>query len=259
MTMPKGWKQSNELDARLKRLSDSKEPELELKKWLVERIGHELQAYRNSLSSQKDKSDIFNESWKSNLTNLRNSIMSVIALIITSVIGLAPLLSIISSFLVPLISVAVAVALISFITINIWKYFATRLLNQIDIAFISTMEGLEVVHGYITAASFDLDLISTRQLYDLAQFTKILGQSRILLFDPFESASRSILFYSNKAYFSQNSNFAISATMIAYDIYSRREYVKNQNFLKPIWFLLTLFLSRQSEITRIFQARRSLE
>lgn len=88
--MPKCWKQSNELDARLKRLSDSKEPELELKKWLVERIGHELQAYRDSLSSQKDKSDIFNENWKSNLTNLRNSIMSVIALIITSVIGLAP-------------------------------------------------------------------------------------------------------------------------------------------------------------------------
>ncbi len=61
--MPKGWRPSPSLskmlDDRIQKMSDPKNSETELKKWMIDRIGYEVLAYRDAIKSFKVKFDIF--------------------------------------------------------------------------------------------------------------------------------------------------------------------------------------------------------
>jgi hypothetical protein len=102
MTMPKGWKPSyankspEVLDDRIRKMCDLNHNEIELKKWMVEGIRYEIQAYKEALKSYKEKFDIFSEEWTSNLLNFRNSILAVISSVVIGAVSIAPFITIVN-------------------------------------------------------------------------------------------------------------------------------------------------------------------
>lgn len=175
MTMPRGWKspqakQTEEtLDARLRKMYNSNTTEIELKKWMIERTAYLVQAYKDTLASQKEKFDTFKEEWTENIFHYRNSFLAVISSILTGGIGIASLITIVGQYLIPIIFVGILSASISYIFFTIWKSSGLHQLNQIEMAFLTTTESLNAVDGFVAAGSFDLDILTSRQLYVIGQ------------------------------------------------------------------------------------------
>lgn len=104
---------------------------------------------------------------------------------------------------------------VSYSFLSFWKFFGNRALNHIDIAFLQTIETLDIIDGFVAAASFDLDILTARQLYIMGQFVKIVGSNRLVLFDAYELASKSLSLQHKQKELTLNANANIVATILA--------------------------------------------
>ena len=102
------------------------------------------------------------------------------------------------------------------------EFFGNRALNRIDIAFFETVETLNFIDGFVAAGSFDLDILTVRQLYIIGQF-KIVGSNRLVLFDAYELASKSLSLRRKQKELTLNANANLVATCVAYNIYTSRK------------------------------------
>jgi hypothetical protein len=131
------------------------------------------------------------------------------------------------------------------------------LLNKIDVAFSLAIESLNTIDGFVAASSFDLDALTVKQLYSIAQFTKIVGANKLVIFDAFEVASKSILLYHKRDHLAEKSLRILGETNMAYGIYNFRKNLVQDNILMPLNFLLKDFIPRQPEIERKLKERLS--
>jgi hypothetical protein len=129
------------------------------------------------------------------------------------------------------------------------------LLNNIDNAFSISIESLNVVDGFVAAGSFDIDILTAKQLYSIGQFTRIVGSNRLVIFDAYELASKSTSLRHERDFLNQNSFANLATTVMAYRTYRLREELMRDNILELLSFLLGDFLLRRQEITRLYEQR----
>jgi hypothetical protein len=190
--------------------------------------------------------------WESRISNWQKSILSLIGAVTTAAIGLASVVTAVANCLLPTIVVLVFAALVTFIFFSFLKIFGERIHSEIYSAFSISIESLSVIDGFVAASSFDLDVISVRQLYVIGQFTKIVGVNRLYLYDAFEQASKATTLRLERQFLNQNSLASLSATIMAYGIYTSREDLMMDNVLESLSYLLGDFLRRRNQITQIW-------
>jgi hypothetical protein len=261
MTMPKGWKPSyankspEVLDDRIRKMYDLNHNEIELKKWMVEGIRYEIQAYKEALKSYKEKFDIFSEEWTSNLLNFRNSILAVISSVVIGAVSIAPFITIVNPLIIPIIIIGIFSASASYFFLSFWKFFGNRALNHIDIAFLQTIETLDFIDGFVAAGSFDLDILTARQLYIMGQFVKIVGSNRLALFDAYELVSKSLSLRLKQKELTLNANANLVATCIAYNICTSRKDLMQEDILKPLSHIIQELIQRSPDFIKKYQQR----
>jgi hypothetical protein len=102
-------------------------------------------------------------------------ILAVISSIVIGAVSIAPFITIVNSLIITIIIIGIFAAIANYLFLSFWKFFGNRALNHIDIAFFKTIEILNIIDGFVAAGSFDLDVLTARQLYIMGQFVKIVG------------------------------------------------------------------------------------
>ena len=134
------------------------------------------------------------------------------------------------------------------------EFFGNRALNRIDIAFFETVETLNFIDGFVAAGSFDLDILTVRQLYIIGQF-KIVGSNRLVLFDAYELASKSLSLRRKQKELTLNANANLVATCVAYNIYTSRKDLMQEDALKPLSYIIHELIQRSSDFIKVYDKR----
>lgn len=145
----------------------------ENKQWLVTQIENSLEAYQNSLESNKKKFESLTDNYLSKLTSRRNSILSVVGLIISVIVGLSAV-GLAEGLMKPLLMIVLVVDVvggtITYITANILMHRASKKLWDIEKAYDEGYTIQNFIKGFLSRRTLRLDSINADQLYNLHQY-----------------------------------------------------------------------------------------
>jgi hypothetical protein len=149
----------------------------ENKKWIISQMNSVLDAYQNGLRSNKEKFESSSNNRLSQLATRRNSILSIIGIIITVIVTLATVDSIkaqVQPILVFFLIGSAAFGVFIYIRTNKQMLQQSERLLEIEKAYQEGYTVQNFMKGFLGRIGLLLDHISSKQLYSLHFFYVII-------------------------------------------------------------------------------------
>ncbi|MDQ3867926.1 MAG: hypothetical protein M3250_00025 [Thermoproteota archaeon] len=149
----------------------------ENKQWLITQIENTLESYQNSLESNKEKFEGLTDNYLSKLTSRRNSVLSVVGLIISVIVGLAAIdfiQDIMKPWLMIVLVIDVVGGTVTYITANILMHRASKKLWDIEKAYDEGYIIQNFIKGFLSRRTLRINSVDINQLYTLHYYFIVL-------------------------------------------------------------------------------------
>jgi hypothetical protein len=245
MTMPKGWSKRNNRDT-------PKTGNIEEKKWIVSRIDYFLQETLEETQAAKDYLiKRLTENHPKTIDRRRNKILAGIGFAVTLLVSIKDFsqMAMFKDWLLTFVIVGLSAAGITFFLFTELSRQSSKIINQIDLAFINFMTNMYILKGALARTSLSIDNLTLAQLHTFHIFAVVCTFNKIELNDLLNKAFSMYVFRSDRVYLkSLVDGHEILMTRGYWDTYKNYEkQIKQEQLLKDMLPLIAQLLNKFQE------------